>query len=181
MIRTKIWSFFGSLKRASHWNLEVFQVHSNVPRTEILTFFRFTQMCFALKSWVFPVHSNFVLRSPEKLKISGLSTFYVHLKKLKISVLRTFSVHLKNIKISVFCTFYVHKKNSRFQCSASMFTDKTQVRNKKCKKNEENSGCSMYLFYTQSKIILRSKYGRKGAFTVEYWQNLHVSGKCLGA
>merc|ERR1711951_47021 len=94
-------------------------------------------MCFALKSWVFPVHSNFVLRSPEKLKISGLSIFYVRLKKLKISVLCTFSVHLKNLKISVFCTFFIHQKNSRFQCSASRFTDKTSVRNKKCKKTEK--------------------------------------------
>merc|ERR1711951_178940 len=110
-------------------------------------------MCFALKSWVFPVHSNFVLRSPEKLKISGLSTFYVRLKKLKVSVLCTFSVHLKNLKISVFCTFFIHQKNSRFQCSASRFTDKTEVRNKKCKKTEENSGCSMHLFYTQCKIF----------------------------
>merc|ERR1711951_99275 len=124
-------------------------------------------MCFALKSWVFPVHSNFVLRSPEKLKISGLSIFYVRLKKLHFLLLCTFSVHLKNLKISVFCTFFIHQKNSRFQCSASRFTDKTEVRNKKCKKNEENSGCSMHLFYTQCKVILRYKYGRKGAFTVD--------------
>ena len=60
-----------------------------------LEFFRFTQMCFARKSWVFPIHSN-VLR-PEILSFSRLSTFFVH------------------------------RKNSRFPCSAHFsFTGKTQ-------------------------------------------------------
>ena len=56
---------------------------------------------------VLPVHSNFILHSPEKLKIKGLSTF---------------CIHLRNLKISVFCTFLFTRK-LRFQCSASRFTE----------------------------------------------------------
>ena len=124
----------------------VFLVHSNVLHTEILRFFRFTQTCLALKSWVFS--GSLKCASPWNLEFFRFTqtSFYVHRKnsrfqgsahftftwkKLKISVLRTFSVHLKNLKISVFCTFFVHQKNSRFQYSSSRFTDKTEVPNKK--------------------------------------------------
>jgi len=136
-------------------NSWVFPVHSNVLRTEILSFFRFTQTCFALKSWVFPVHSN-VLRteilsfsdslkraSPGNLEFFRFTqtTFFVHRKNSRFPGSARFSFtgktqdfraqHIfhspEKLKISGLSTFFIHRKNSRFPCSAHFsFTGKTQ-------------------------------------------------------
>ena len=116
VLHTEILSFSSSLKCASPWNLE---------------FFQFTQVCFALKSWVFPVHSNFVFRSPEKLKISGLSTLFVHWK------------------------------NYRFQCSAPRFTDKTEGRNQKCMKNNRKLRLFNAFVFQAVQNILWAENGHK--------------------
>ena len=101
---------------ASHWNLELFW---------------FTRLCFTLKSWVFLVHSNFVFRSPEKLKIS------------------------------VFSTVFVHQNNSRFQCSAPRFTDKTEVHNKKCKKTWWKLMLFNAFVFRAAQLILWAENGYK--------------------
>ena len=105
-------------------NSWVFPVHSNVLRTEILSFFWFTQTCFALKSWVFPVHSN-VLRTE-------ILSFSDSLKRASPGNLEFFRAqHVfrspEKLKISVLSTFFIHRKNSRFPGSARFsFTEKTQ-------------------------------------------------------
>ena len=107
----KSWVFFGSLKRASPWNLE---------------FFRFTQMCFARKSWVFPIHSN-VLR-PEILSFSGsLKLRFSFTGKTQDFRAQHVFRSPEKLKISVLSTFFIHRKNSRFPGSARFsFTEKTQ-------------------------------------------------------
>ena len=160
VLRPEILSFSGSLKCASHGNLE---------------FFRFTQTCFARKSWVFPVHSNYVFRSPEKLKISGLSTFFVHRKNSRFPCSAHFSFtgktqdfraqHVfrspKKLKISVLSTFFVHRKNSRIQCSGAMLTDKTKAHNQKCKKNRKKLRLLSAFVFRSLKNILRAQNGYK--------------------
>ena len=204
-------------------NSWVFPVHSNVLRTEILSFFRFTQTCFALKSWVFPVHSN-VLRteilsfsdslkraSPGNLEFFRFTqtTFFVHRKNSRFPGSARFSFtgktqdfraqHIfrspektqdfraqhvfrspKKLKISVLSTFFVHRKNSRIQCSGAMLTDKTKAHNQKCKKNRKKLRLLSAFVFRSLKNILRAQNGYKRTnferflFYAKNFHNRHI-------
>ena len=182
MLSTEIFSFSGEWKTwrtLKSWGFSGERKTCRARKSWVFSGER--KMCWARKSWVFPVNVKRSLSEPEKLKISGRSTFEWAWKNSRFQCKARLSEPEKPKDFSV-KHVWVNQKNSRFLCESSRWTDKKwKWANKKCKKNKENSGCSMHLFYTQSKIILRSKYGRKGAFTVEYWRNLHVSGKCFSA
>ena len=105
----------------------VFLVHSNVLHTEILMFFRFTQTCLALKSWVFS--GSLKCASPWNLEFFRFTqtSFYVHRKNSRFQGSAHFTFTWKNSRFPCSARFPFTWKTSRFQCSARfMFTKKTQ-------------------------------------------------------
>ena len=114
MLSTEILSFFVNIKRAEHWNLDVFQVNGKRAEHGNLEFFSGERkMCWALKSWVFPVNVKRSLSEPEKLKISGRSTFEWTWKNSRFQCEARLSEPEKPQDFSV-KHVWVNQKNSRF-------------------------------------------------------------------
>ena len=64
--------------------------------------------CFTLKSWVFWVHSNYVFRSPKKLKISVFS-IQVHWENCKLTTKNARKTE-ENIRLLTAFFFRIHRK-----------------------------------------------------------------------
>ena len=117
-----------------------------VLSTEICSFSSERKVCWALKSWVFPVNEKRSLSEPEKLKISGRSTLEWTGK------MQDFSAKHQGELIKL----------------------KWATKNEW--KIIENWGCSMHFVFQAVQIILWAENCHNGAFTVEDWRNLHGSG-----
>ena len=102
----------------------VFLVHSNVLHTEILRFFRFTQTCLALKSWVFS--GSLKCASPWNLEFFRFTqtSFYVHRKNSRFQGSAHFTFTWKKLKISVLRTFSVHLKNIKISVFCTFYVHK---------------------------------------------------------
>ena len=148
----KSWVFPVNEKRAEPGNLEFFRWMKNVLSTEILSFSGERKTCRARKSWVFPVNEKRSLSEPEKLKISGRSTFEW--------IGKTQDFRVKHI--------WVNRKNSRIQCSAPRRTDKTESEQPKMQEKQKKTQVAQCICFPRTvkhfagtKWLQGSFYSRK--------------------